>query len=130
MKLPFLVKKEVKTEEEEATEDRTEELESPGEVEVEDISSKDVLLIEAEDEVNHPEVVKSLKMLKEATQGHLKAYNKLIEAIPSLTNTEVKKVTAAVPKPEIGIPHSILEVFNEYGDVNFRLMLTLGLHLF
>ena len=58
-------------------------------------------------------------MLKEGSKKQLEAYNHLVEAVPAMTDFEVKEVMKAVPKPDIGVPHSILEVFNEYKEQNF-----------
>ena len=43
---------------------------------------------------------------------------------------KVKEVMKSVPKPDIGIPHTVLEVFNEYVEHNFWHMLAVGQHLF
>ena len=47
-----------------------------------------------------------------------------------MTDTEVRKVTKTVPKLDIRVPHSVLETFDEYGEVNFKHMLAVGQHLF
>ena len=47
-----------------------------------------------------------------------------------MTDTEVKEVTKLIPKPDIGMPHSILEVFNEYRENNFKHIVAVGQHLF
>ena len=62
-------------------------------------------------------------MLQESSKQQLVAYNHLVEAILSMTDTEVRKVTKIVPKPDIGVPHNVLQTFDKYGDVNFRHML-------
>ena len=36
----------------------------------------------------------------------------------------------SVPNPDIGIPHAVLEVFDEYSEQNFQHMLAVGRHLF
>ena len=47
-----------------------------------------------------------------------------------MTDSEVKEVMKAVPKPDIGVPHAVLEVFDEYGEQNFWHIVAVGQHLF
>ena len=69
-------------------------------------------------------------MLKEGSQKQLEAYNHLVEAAPTMMDSEVKEVMKAVPKPDIGVPHSILEVFDEYREQNFWHIVAVGQNLF
>ena len=47
-----------------------------------------------------------------------------------MTDTEVRKFAKTVPKPDIGVPHSVLQTFDDHGEVTFRHMLGVGQHLF
>ena len=76
---------------------------------------EEILLDEAE-KINRPEVMKAINMLKEGSQKQLEAYNHLVEAVPMMLDSEVKEVMKSVLKPDIGIPHAVLEVFDEYGE--------------
>ena len=80
--------------------------------------------------IDHPEVLKAIEMLKEGNKKQLEVYNHLVEAVPAMTDSEVKEVMKAVPKPDIGVLHSILEVFDKYGEQNFRCIVTVGQYLF
>ena len=53
-----------------------------------------------------------------------------MQAVPLMTDTEVKEVIKTIPKPDTGMPHSILEVYDEYGENNFKHIVTVGQHLF
>ena len=88
------------------------------------------VILDEEDTVDRSEVIKAVEMLQESSKQQLVAYNHLVNAIPLMTDTEVRKVTKTVPKPEIGVPHSVLETFDEYGQVNFKHMLAVGQHFF
>ena len=113
-------------EEKEGTEEIHEE-----EVEVDnDNTSKDEVILDEEDRVDRPEVLKAIEILQESGKQQLAAYNHLAGAIPSMTNTEVKKVAKTIPKPDIGVPHSVLKTYDEDSDVNFHHMLVVRQHLF
>ena len=47
-----------------------------------------------------------------------------------MSDSEVKEVIKSVPKPDIGVLHAVLEVFDEYGEQNFWHMLAVVQHLF
>lgn len=95
-----------------------------------DDTSVEEIILDEEDSVNKPEVLKAVKMLQESSKQQLLAYNHLIGAIPSMTDTEMRKVAKTVPKPDISVPHSVLEVYDEYSEANFHHMLAVGHHLF
>ena len=97
---------------------------------MEEDTSEDEVVLDGEDTVDRPEVIKAVEMLQESSKQQLAAYNHLVEAISSMTDTEVRKVTKTVPKPDIRVPHSVLEIFDKNGDVNFRHLLADGQHLF
>ena len=86
---------------------------------------EEISLDEAE-KINRPEVMKVIDMLKEGSQKQLEAYNHVVEAVPMMLDSEVKEVMKSVPRPDIGILHAVLEVFDEYGEQNFQHMLAVG----
>ena len=135
LKLPLSIKTEIK-EEVETAEEKDEEKQEETETVVEeeepvksDSGIEEISLDEAE-KINRPEVMKVIDMLKEGSQKQLEAYNHLVEAVPMMSDSEVKEVVKSVLKPDIGIPYVVLEVFDEYGEQNFRHMLAVGQHLF
>ena len=79
--------------------------------------------------MNRPKVIKAIEMLQESSKKQLEAYNQLVQSVPSMIDTEVKEVVKTVPKPDIGIPHLVLEVFDEYGENNFKHIVAAGQHL-
>ena len=138
LKLPLLIKTEIK--EVETAEERAEE--KPEEAETEEVEEEELvelvesdsdieeILLDEAEKIDRPEVLKVINMLKEGSQKQLEAYNHLVEAVPMMKDTEVKEVMKSVPKPDIGMLHAVLEVFNEYGEQNFWHMFAVGQHLF
>ena len=63
--------------------------------------------------VNKLEALKAVEMLQKSSKQQLTAYNHLVDLIPSMTDTEIKKVAKTVPKPDIGVPHSVFEIYDE-----------------
>ena len=63
-----------------------------------DSDIEEISLDEAE-KINRPEVMKAINMLKEGSQKQLKAYNHLVEAVPMMSDSDVKEVMKSVPKP-------------------------------
>ena len=78
LKLPTIVKLELK-EGEESTE-KGEEEDGMEEVMEEDMS-EDAVVLDEEDTVDRPEVLKAVEMLQESSKQQLAAYNHLVEAI-------------------------------------------------
>lgn len=97
LKLPIVIKEEVKEEvegEEIGVEEGTEEIqkaEEIQEVDNDDDTSEDETILDEEDKVNKPEVFNAIGMLQESNKQQLPAYNHLVEAIPSMTDTEVRR---------------------------------------
>ena len=97
---------------------------------VESDSDIEEILLDETEKVDRPEVMKVINMLKEGSQKQLEAYNHLVKAVPMMMDSEVKEVIKAVPKPDIGVPHAVLEVFDEYREQNFWHIVDVGQHLF
>ena len=131
LKLPLSIKTEIK--EVDTAEEKQEETEKEAVEEEEMVKSdsdiEEISLDEAE-KVDRPEVMKVINMLKEGSQKQLEAYNHLVEAVPMMMDSEVKELMKAVPKPDIGVLHAVLEVFDEYGEQNFLHIVAVGQHLF